>query len=338
MNQIKLSRLIFMIMILSLFNSCKKETPAPLPEVFTFPSKVIHKIVVDNTGVKWFATEKGVISYDGSKWTRYSDDKNLTTGSVTDFAFDIASGIKKLWLATFVGTSSYEFGTTAISVVNYSSKSSGILSDSITAVGIDQANVKYFGTSKGLSIFNGTKWDKYLGRTNEVILSRFKISSVSTATNGYTYAATQGGGVSRFKYTDAVSGETTLNKPWAWGLPSDTVYTVVADGIAQWYGTNRGIGYHSTQDTKTDWITYTRADGLVCDTVNAIAKDLTGSMWFGTHLGVSKFTVDKWLNYTIKDGLVANKVNTIAVDADGSIWFGTDNGISHLINNQWISY
>ena len=61
-------------------------------------------------------------------------------------------------------------------------------------------------------------------------------------------------------------------------------------------------------------------------------------MWFGTHIGVSKLTVDKWLNYTIKDGLVANKVNTIAVDTDGSIWFGTDNGISHLTNNQWTNY
>ena len=338
MNQIKHSHLILTILILLLFNNCKKEKAAPLPEVFTFSSKVIHKIVVDNTGVKWFATEKGIVSYDGSIWTKYLDDKNLTTGSVTDFAFDIGSGIKKLWMGTAVGTSSFEIGTSAISIVNYNTKNSGILADSVTAVGIDGQSVRYIGTPKGLSILKGDKWDKFLGRTHEEILSRYKISAVSATTNGYVYASTQGGGVSRFKYTDAVSGETTLNKPWAWGLPSDTVYTVVADGITQWYGTNRGIGYHTTQDTKTDWVTYTRADGLVCDTVNAIAKDLAGSMWFGTPKGVSKLTVDKWLNYTIKDGLVANKVNTIAVDADGSIWFGTDNGISHLLNNHWTNY
>jgi len=339
MNQIKFSRLILTIMILSLFNSCKKDTPAPLPEVFTFPSKVIHKIVVDNnSGVKWFATEKGVFSYDGGKWTRYSDDKNLTTGSVSDFAFDITSGIKKLWLGTLVGASSFEFGTTAISIVNYSSTSSGILSDTISALGIDKSNVKYFGTSKGLSIFNGTKWDKFMGRTNEEILSRYKISSVSTTTNGYIYAATKGGGVSRFKYTDAVSGATTYNKPWAWGLPSDTILTVITDGITQWYGTNRGIGYHTTENTKADWITYTRGDGLVCDTVYAIAKDLSGNMWFGTHLGVSKLSGATWTNFTNKNGLIDNKVNTLAVDTDGSIWFGTDKGISHLTNNQWTNY
>jgi len=324
---------------MSLFYSCKKDTPAPLPEVFTFPSKVIHKIVVDNTGVKWFATEKGVVSYDNIKWTKYSDDKNVTTGSVSDLVFDIAPGIKNLWLGTILGLSSFEFGTTAVSVVNYNTKSAGILSDSVTALGIDGSNVKYIGTSKGLSIYNGTKWDKFMGRTNEEILSRYKISSVSAATNGYIYAATQGGGVSRFKYTDAVSGATTYNKPWAWGLPSDTIMTVITDGVAQWFGTDKGIAYHSTELTKSDWITYTRInDGLVCDTVYAIAKDLSGNMWFGTHKGVSKFSNKVWTSFTMKDGLVANKVNTIAVDADGSLWFGTDLGISHLINNIWTNY
>jgi len=120
---------------------------------------------------------------------------------------------------------------------------------------------------------------------------------------------------------------------------SDTVYTVFVDGNEQWYGTFRGAGYHSTEFTKSDWITYTRTEGLICDSVYAIAKDLSGNMWFGTPKGVSKLSISPtdttWTNYTTKDGLVADKVNTIAADIDGSVWFGTDKGISHFKSNIW---
>lgn len=337
MIQLKFSQLIFVLGISILLISCKKnETPPPAE--FAFPSKVINKILVEPSGVKWFATEKGIFSFDGKKWTTYKDDKNLTNGMVSDFLFERMSGLNKLWLGTNVGATSFEFGASAISVSNFSKRNSVLLSDTVSALGIDDYSTKYIGTSKGLSILKNNKWDKFYGRNGEEILSRYRISSVATTQNGYIYAATEGGGVSRFKYTDAVSGATTFKKPWAWGLPSDTVYTMLTDALAQWYGTNRGVGYHSTEFTKSDWITYTRADGLVCDTVYAIAKDLSGSIWFGTAKGISKFDGQKWNNYTTKDGLVSNKVKAIAVDIDRSIWFGTDKGISHFTNSQWINY
>jgi len=309
----------------------------PAPEEFVFPSKVINKIVVDSSGLKWFATEKGVISYDGARWTAYSDDEGLSTGPIADLAFDMASGIKNLLLASKVGLSAIGFGATVISFENYNTKNSEILDDNVSAIGVDGSNVKYIGTSKGLSILKEGKWDEFFGRRNQEILSRYKISSVAPASQGYVYIATEGGGISR--YCDAVSGQTTLDKPWAWGLPSDTVYSVlITQDTCQWYGTNRGVGYHFSPETKNDWITYTRAEGLICDSVYAIAKDLSGDIWFGTHKGVSKLHMSTdtiWTNYTTKDGLIANKVNAIAADLDGSVWFGTDEGISHLSNNKW---
>jgi ligand-binding sensor domain-containing protein len=264
----------------------------------------------------------------------------LSNGSISDLVFEPSSAPKKLWLGTNVGLSSFEFGTSSISTVNYNTNSPGILSDTLSALGIDAANIKYIGTSKGLSILNLDKWNHYFGRIGDgEPLLNYKISSVSVGGKGYIYAATQGGGVSRFKYTaDAISGATTYNFPWAWGLPSDTVYTVVAIDTCQWYGTRRGAAYHTSENTKTDWVTYKRADGLICDSVYTIAKDLSGNIWFGTFNGVSKLTGDKWQSFTTKDGLIANKVNSIAVDLDGSIWFGTDEGISHFANNHWSNF
>jgi ligand-binding sensor domain-containing protein len=334
----KLRKLIILPVLLLFVLSCNKNNN-PTPEEFVFPSKVINRIVVDASGLKWFATEKGVISYDGARWTKYSDDKGLSNGPIADLGFEMASGIKNLLLASNVGLSAFGFEPGKISFQNYSTKNSEILDNTISAIGVDRSNVKYIGTTKGLSILKEGKWNEFYGRRNQEILSRYKISSVAPASKGYVYIATEGGGVSR--YCDAISGQTTLNKPWAW-LPSDTVYTVIiTQDTCQWYGTDKGVAFHASEYTKNDWITYTRADGLICDSVYAIAKDLSGDIWFGTHKGVSKLhmsTDTTWTSYTTKDGLVANKINAIAADLDGSVWFGTDEGISHFKNNTWVKF
>ncbi len=337
MSKIKFCHLIFLSVVLNLFSSCNNDDPV-VEEEFVFPSKVINKIVVDANGAKWFATEKGVISFDGLKWTSYADDQNKTTGSISDIVFDRLSGIKKLWLGSNVGLSSYEFGTSTISTDNFNTSKDVILSDTVSALGIDKSAVKYIATSKGLSILKGDKWDEFYGRNGEEILTEFKISSIAVAENGYIYAATEGGGISRFKYTDAISGATTFNLPWAGGLPSENVLCVITEGNAQWYGTDAGIAYHASELAKSDWTTYTRADGLICDTVYAIAKDLAGNVWFGTHKGISKLAVNSWQNFTVKDGIIADKINSIAIDADGSLWFGTDKGISHFSGGKWENF
>lgn len=322
---------------INLFYSC--DTDDPVEEKFVFPSKVINKIVVDASGSKWFATGKGIISYDGLKWTSYTDQQNKTTGDISDIVFDRLSGAKKLWVGTQVGLSSFEFGPSAYTTENFNTSKDELLSDNVSALGVDELAVKYIGTSKGLSILKGDQWDEFYGRETEEILSEYRISSIAIAQNGYIYAATEGGGISRFKYTDAISGATTFNLPWSSGLPSQNVYAAITDGNAQWYGTDGGVAYHSTEKAKEDWTTYTRENGLICDTVYAIAKDPSGNVWFGTHKGVSKLTGDKWQNYTVKEGLVANKVNAIAIDTDRSVWFGTDHGISHFTTDgKWVNY
>jgi len=127
--------------------------------------------------------------------------------------------------------------------------------------------------------------------------------------------------------------------PGASGLPSENLFCAVADGIAQWYGTDSGAAHHASEFTKAGWTTYTRADGLICDTVYSIAMDRAGNVWFGTHKGVSKLSENKWQSYTVKDGLIADKIKTIAVDLDQSLWFGSDKGITHYtIDGKWVNY
>lgn len=332
----KICRLLTFAACALLFTQCgEKDDPEP---EFVFPSKVINKIIVDGNGVKWFATDKGVVSYDGTKWTNYSDNQKLSNGRISDLVLEISTGIRKLWLGSTVGVSSFDFSAKSIVFNNYSKQNSEILANEVSAVGIDKSNAKYIGTSKGLSIFKDGKWSQFYGRENEEVLRDYPITAIASDTDGNVYVTTAGGGVSCL---DAVSGPTLYNKPWAGGLPSDTVYCVATDGVGQWFGTNRGAAFHSSKYTKQDWERfYTRNEGLVCDSVNAIVKDSSGNIWFGTPKGVSKLKLsdETWQAFTTKDGLVANKINTIALDTDGSIWVGTDSGISHYSQNKWVNY
>jgi len=304
---------------------------------FKLPSTLINKITIDSNGVKWIATDKGLVSYDGEKWTTYNKNGYLSNVSINDIALENDSIQSLMWAASNVGATSFiVHGNAITSYENYNSKKDSILDDEILALNIGIDNAKYIGTSKGLSIFKDNKWTSFLGRKNELILSEYKISSIASANDGWIYAATKGGGVSRFKYTDAITGATTFNQPWANGLKSDTVFTVFVDQDShQWFGTNRGLAYHASPNTKSDWTSYSHEDGLICDSVYAINKDHSGKIWVGTDKGISTFNGSVWEKFTTADGLVNNKVYSIAVDLDGSIWFGTENGISHFSNGIW---
>jgi len=97
------------------------------------------------------------------------------------------------------------------------------------------------------------------------------------------------------------------------------------------------------------WTTYTIANGLVNNTVNAIAIDSLNNKWFGTMNGVSMFDGTSWTNYdsiSTAGGLVNNNINAIAIDPQGKKWFatgfyyavGAQGGVSVFDGVNWTNY
>lgn len=328
---------VLILLLVVLFYGCRKDETNV---VFELPSNVIHKIVTDKYGTKWIATEKGVVCFDGEKWNPYPDIPFENNKLITDLAISPMEG-NEIWLAGNQGVSFMKFNPGDILVSGkLTANENELLSDIVTAVAVDTSNVKYFGTSMGLSIYSNELWTAFTGRSTEQILAEFPITSIAAAKNGWIYAATYGGGVSRFKYTDAVSGATTFDSDWS-GLRSNYVNDVIiVDDTCQWYGTNNGAAFHSSHITKslTDWVKFSKADGLISDTVLSIAQDANGNVWFGTNAGVCRLSDHNFTSFTVSDGLISNKVSAISIDTDGSVWFGTDKGISHYKNSAWINY
>jgi signal transduction histidine kinase/ligand-binding sensor domain-containing protein/DNA-binding response OmpR family regulator len=71
------------------------------------------------------------------------------------------------------------------------------------------------------------------------------------------------------------------------------------------------------------WTTLTEKDGLIADSVISVFEDRDGYLWFGTHVGVSRYDPDTgaFTNFGPDDGLAGKWVPDISQDAEGNLWF-----------------
>ena len=91
--------------------------------------------------------------------------------------------------------------------------------------------------------------------------------------------------------------------------------------------------------TSINNIIHTENSVLAGNYINAILKDSTGILWFGTDNGVSKFDGTNWTTYTKTDGLSVNNVRSIATDKYGNMWFGTWlGGVTKFDGTTWKTY
>ena len=115
------------------------------------------------------------------------------------------------------------------------------------------------------------------------------------------------------------------------GLPGETHCLLQDRQGYLWIGTNVGLCRYDG----TEFITYTTADGLVDNRVQALCEDHEGRLWIGTAGfdfqakeggGISCFDGKQFTNYTTADGLVDNRVNALRVDRQDRLWIGTNGG------------
>ena len=299
--------------------------------------KVVRSIFIDPDGTKWFATDKGVSSFDGSTWLNYNEKDGLPPSSMNDLAQGPSVGGYDLLVASDMGIILTQLVSGKLTASTFTMENSIIPNDTVLAIAPDSAGYIWMGTKKGLAgLKNFIDWfipeDETFG---------IPVTNIGSSASGWNYFATLGGGVARNKTSiDGVTSASSYVIPWAAGLPSDNVYALYVDPSTgyQWFGTDEGAAYHAGTETKRNWATYTTSNGLVDNFVLAIAGDTEGNIWFGTKGGVSRFSNASWTSYTVADGLANNTVYAIALDADGSVWFGTADGVSHYSTGTWITY
>ena len=158
---------------------------------------------VDTDNVKWFGTQHGVSSFDGTIWTTYIVYDELADNAVWSIAVDI-DNVK--WFGTKRGGVSSFDGTTW---TTYTTED-GLASVDVRAIVVDHDNIKWFGTWEGgVSSFDGAIWTTYT--TEDGLVNNF-VHAIAIDTDDVKWFGTDGGGVSSFE-NGPVSVENDLDIP-----------------------------------------------------------------------------------------------------------------------------
>ena len=224
----------------------------------------------------------------------------------------------------------------------YTTENSGIASNTIKTIFVDESNVAWIGTDKGLSRFDGKNWTTYTTTENiadnDINALAFEVSSYGPE----IWLGTNGGvSVIGISETDAISAATPYT-PDNTDLVSLTVYAAAVDTAhVKWFGTDKGVSAF----TGSEWITYTTLNLLPNDIVMAISAADDGWVYLGTDGGgVSRFDgVSGASPYdTDWSEIVSNNITALFIDSQGNQWIGTDSGVSkhegHETRSDWTAY
>jgi len=195
----------------------------------------------------------------------------------------------------------------------------GLAGNYVGAIYGDPGGVMWFGTSDGLSRYDGKEFKNF---TTKDGLPNIFVNVIHSAGDGILWLGTDNG-VSRY------DGEKFTNFTTKDGLANNVVCAIdsAPDGAVWfgtgWYGSGGGI---SRYDGK-EFVTFTTKEGLAEQWVTRVHCAPDGVLWFGTWLGgVSRYDGKEFRNFTTKDGLARNTVVSIHSDPDGTMWFGTYGG------------
>lgn len=303
------------------------------------PVNGVTSIVVDSVDNVWIGTHPdfwsgynkggGLAKFDRTNWTVYTIfNSNLISNYITSIAID-QSGL--LWIGTFpdfVRTYSYISGLVRFDGTNwytYRKSNSGLPSDFVSSIKIDENNHKWIGTTEGgLARFTGTGWTKY--NANNSGLPYNYVTSIALDNFGNKWVGTYQG-LTKFDGTNWTSFGT--------GLSGGVDRVTVDKNNIKWLGSNGLVRFDGT-----NWRSYNTSNSvLTANSVYAIETDNYGNLWvgLGSHQGgLFKFNGTNWSVYkTHNSGLPHNWVNSIAIDEIGDVWVGTLQGLAKFNGVNW---
>lgn len=212
-----------------------------------YPGMISDKVVaaaVDSQHVRWFGSDKGLMSFGNGKWISYTTadttSHKLPDNHVNALAYEETKYGPEVWAGTNNGITVLNTKIDAVSFATpYTTTNAnypGMISDMINSATVDTVNgLKWFGTDKGLISFGSDGFKSY---TMNDFLSSEHVTSVAVGPNGMVYIGTEGGGVSRF---DGISGASPLDTNWS-GIASNNIRAIVVrNGGAVWFATDQGV-------------------------------------------------------------------------------------------------
>ncbi len=329
----------------------------------------VNGIVQDNNGFMWFATKRGVYSYDGIQMASYKNSLLNTNSLASNLAESIfADDDGTIWVGT-LGNGLNHFDPVNRTFTHFQhdpEDPSSLSNDTVTSILRDNEGILWIGTHQGLDQFNPEtkefihfrhrKDDPTSLSFNQVrIIYEDKQGTLWIGT-GSPYAGNGGsihdGGLNRLERSTGHFSRYLNDRDDINTLISNKVSAIFEDKQGDfWVGTRGGLHKMNRQEGSFERLVYDPAhpgkfSGPVIVPENAewehitfIHQDVAGSYWYGTvENGLYYFNpaIGKMIRYQRNGNTLGEFSDNGAWRAytsrDGILWIGTAQGNLFRIN------
>jgi ligand-binding sensor domain-containing protein len=122
-----------------------------------------------------------------------------------------------------------------------------------------------------------------------------------------------------------LNAKTHQTFPKMGNVASSGIKSIVIDPLARvWIGGESGLAVR----IGSSFTSYTTAEGLPDNKIQAIAAGTGGEVWVGTEKGAARFRDGSWTTFTTAQGLPSDNVQALLSDTRGRIYLGTRRGLS----------
>jgi len=315
------------------------------------PQNLALAVAQTKDGFVWFATQEGLVRYDGVRFTIFDRRTNPELPSHF-FRSMCASRDGGLWLgldggglirlhngvftnytpregparrginvlfesrdgAVWIGTNEGLARLYDETFISYTAQD-GLPDERINALGEDAKGRILVGTNRGLAVMDGGHFKNYFVADG---LPDDHVNALHLGQDGGLWIGTQGG----LSFFD---GRTFRNWRLADGLPFEDVQAVEVDQDRNvWVGTNGG---GLARFSGGRFATLNAANSRVDDFIRALLEDAEGNLWIGTYThGLNRLRDGSFTTLSTTEGLSHNFVRGAHEGPSGALWVPTYGG------------
>lgn len=303
-------------------------------------SNSINAIVQTPDGYLWIATSKGLVRFDGIKFSTIhftgngngdinvnsngdsNGDNNSRESTIPDTLFVDKEGV--LWIGSSAGLTSYRRQGDRFHTLT---PTDGLTRDRIRRIKDDiRGNLWISFFTSYLDRYSSGKFTAFNASYG---LGGKKINAIIEDAKGNLLFGTREDGV--FVYRDGKFAQYPVA-----GLENSHIIYMHEDRNGRlWIGTNNGL----LRVTETGTERYTTRDGLSNDYVTYIIEDSDNTLWVGTIKGLNRIKKDRDTAIRFESVLNPFTIACLFEDKEKNLWVGTfDSGIRRLKDGKFISY
>jgi ligand-binding sensor domain-containing protein/AraC-like DNA-binding protein len=290
-------------------------------------SNIIYSIAQTPDGYLWIATAKGVIRFDGVKFSpvEYNKSQNSGKRGKTIYYVLFVDREETLWIGGTGELIKYQYQTGQFTSFT---KKNGLKGYFVSYLYDDMKGNLWIGFLGGyLNRFTNGKFTRFdVSVSNDTNDS--KIISIIEDSSKNLLAATQKNGIFQFRNGKFLKCDIKDAGP--------KVNKIYKDRNGElWIGTNKGLVHIIDKKTRI----YSFRDGLSNENITNIEEDSHGNLWVGTLNGLNRVKKNGPGRIVIEKRLENHLISYLFEDREDNLWIGTaESGVIRLKNAKFITH